>query len=194
MRLIERISRNWLTALVMAVFATAAFAQERPKTGTPAENPLTSWNKIGQDTMKNWILRSAEKMPEADYPFKPTPDVRSYGQILAHIADSQYVFCSSVIGEKNPDPQVEKTKAGKAEIIAELKTAFAYCDKAFGAMSDSTASQLTNHNGMQMPKLFILTANIAHNAEHYGNLITYLRMKKIVPPSTEDVLARQTKK
>lgn len=192
MQFIVTVSKKIITSLIFGLisFGINVFGQVLPNT----ENPLSSWNKLGQDTMKGWILRSAEKMQEENYSFKPTSDVRSYGQILAHIADSQYVFCSSVLGEKNPNPQIEKTKNTKTEIIAELKTAFAYCEKAYNRMTDSTASQLKNHNGMQMPKLFILTANIAHNAEHYGNLITYLRMKNIIPPSTEDELARQPKK
>jgi uncharacterized damage-inducible protein DinB len=193
MQFIVKVSKKLFAAFLLSLFVMVGFGQEKPKTSSP-ENPLSSWSKIGQDTMKNWIIRSAEKMPEENYNFKPTADVRSYGQVLAHIADSQYVFCSSVLGEKNPNPQIEKNKTAKAEIIAELKTAFAYCEKAYVGLTDSAGSQLTNHNGMQMPKLFILTANIAHNAEHYGNLITYLRMKNIVPPSTEDVLARQPKK
>lgn len=191
MQLIVKFLTKIFAALMLCILLSVAIAvgQEKPKT----ENPLSSWSKIGQDTVKGWILRSAERMPEENYGFKPTNDVRSYGQILGHIADFQYVFCSSVLGEKNPNPQIEKTKTAKAEIIAELKTAFSYCDKAYNEMTDPIGSQLTNHNGMQMPKLFILSTNIAHNAEHYGNLITYLRLKNIVPPSTEDVLARQKK-
>lgn len=72
------------------------------------------------------MIRAAEKMTEENYSFKPNSDVRSYGQILGHIADMEYVFCSSVLGEKNPAPRIEKTKTSKADIIEGLKNAFDY--------------------------------------------------------------------
>jgi uncharacterized damage-inducible protein DinB len=181
--------RTLLRSLLVCVLATAAVAlsQETPKAAVPAapDNPLSSYNKRAFGQFKTFLLRSAEKMPEENYNFKPTESVRSFGQILGHVAEDQYVFCSSVIGEKNPDVKVEKTKTSKADLTAALKDAFGYCDKAYDGLTDATAPQMVKFFGRDMAKLSVLSFNNIHNAEHYGNIITYLRMKNIVPPSSE---------
>lgn len=130
------------------------------------------------------VTKAAEKMPEEHYSFKPTPEVRSFGAIVAHVADAQYLFCSAVIGEKNPAPGIEKSKTTKAEIQAALKEAFAYCDKAY-EISDAQAAETTKFFGNDRNKLNVLSFSDAHNMEHYGNLVTYMRMKSIVPPTSE---------
>jgi hypothetical protein len=101
------------------------------------------------------------------------------------VADAQYIFCSQARGEKNPNLKIERTKTSKADLIAALKDSFAYCDKAYDNMTDAAASQIVKFNGLDVPKLFMLTVNNMHTVEHYGNLTVYLRMKNIVPPSTE---------
>jgi len=148
-------------------------------------NPLSTHNKFGYEMMKIILLRSAEKMAEENYSFKPTDAVRSYGQIVGHIADSQYGFCSVILGEKAPAQRVEKTKSAKADLIAALKDSFAYCDRAYSGMTDAAAAQTVKFMGMETPKLFVLMGNNLHSAEHYGNLVTYLRMKNVVPPTSE---------
>ena len=94
-----------------------------------------------------------EKMPEENYSFKPVDTVRSYGQIVGHVADAQYLFCSLAQGEKNPAPNVEHTKTSKADLIAELNTAFSYCDKAYDGMTDLTAVQTIKLFGNEAPRL-----------------------------------------
>jgi uncharacterized damage-inducible protein DinB len=187
-----RPARTLLPALLLCLLASAAIvsAQDKPAanptvTATPQANPLSDWNRRGQNQMKIWLLSSAEKMSEENYSFKPTEAVRSYGQIIGHIADMQYTFCSAVLGEKNPDLKIEKTKTTKAELIAALKESYAYCDKPYNDLTDATAAQLVKHNKANLPKLFLLNTNITHAALHYGNLITYMRLKNIVPPSSE---------
>lgn len=130
------------------------------------------------------ITKAAEKMPEDNYSFKPTPEVRSFGAIVAHVADAQYLFCSAVIGEKNPALGIEKSKTSKAEIQAALKEAFAYCDKAY-AITDAQATETTKFFGSDRNKLSVLSFSDAHNMEHYGNLVTYMRLKGLVPPTSE---------
>jgi uncharacterized damage-inducible protein DinB len=158
------------------------------------DNPLSAFNKFGYGQVKNILLRSAEKMPEENYNFKPTDAVRSFGQIVGHVADSQYFFCSTALGEKSPNPRIEKTKTSKADLIAALKDAFAYCDKAYDGMTDASATQMVKLMGMDLPKLGVLMGNSMHSGEHYGNLVTYLRMKNIVPPSSEPGVLPPTKK
>lgn len=149
------------------------------------ENPISAFTKRIYGFQKDILLRSAEKMPEENYSFRPTESVRTYGQIVGHVADAQYLFCSSALGEKSPEPKIEQTKTSKADLIAALKTAFAYCDKAYDAMTDASGSQLVKLFGTDTPKLGALNFNNVHNMEHYGNLVTYMRIKNIVPPTSE---------
>jgi len=150
-----------------------------------APDPLAAGQKMLHSMAKNNILRSAEKMPEEDYSFKPTPEVRSFGQILGHIADAQYLFASAVLGEQNPSPNVEKTKTTKADLIQGLKDAFAYSDKAYDGLKDAQAADMVKFFGQDRAKLTILSFNSLHDFEHYGNLVTYLRMRGLVPPTSE---------
>ena len=151
----------------------------------PAANPLSADIKSVYDSVKGFVTRSAEKMPEEHYGFKPTPDVRGFGQVLGHIADAQYLFCSAVKGEKPAPPAVEKTKTTKAELTAALQEAFAYCDASYNNMTDAKGAELVKFFGSDRTKLGVLAFNNSHNYEHYGNLVTYMRLKSIVPPSSE---------
>lgn len=148
-------------------------------------NPLSAFTKRVYGFQKDILLRSAEKMPEENYGFKPADSVRSYGQMIGHLADGQYEFCSVALGEKNPEPKIEQTKTSKMDLIAALKTAFAYCDTAYDRMTDASGSQMVKLFGTETPKLGALNFNNVHNWEHYGNLVTYMRIKNIVPPSSE---------
>jgi uncharacterized damage-inducible protein DinB len=158
-------------------------AQEKP-TVTP-ENPISTWNKYAYARVKGILLKSAEKMPEENYSFKPVDSVRTYAQILGHLADAQYMFCSIALGAKNPQLDIEHTKTSKADLIAALNAAFTYCDKAYDGMTDASAAQIIKLFGNDAPRLGALTVNNMHDLEHYGNLVTYMRMKNIVPPSSE---------
>ena len=184
--------KSRIAFLVMfALIAGAAFASD---TSTPQSNPLSAFNKAVYSGVKAILLRSAEKMPEENYSFKPTEPVRNFGQILGHVADAQYLFCSIALGEKNPAPKVEQTKTSKADLIAALKEAFAYCDKAYDAMTDTSATQMVKLFEGDTPKLGVLNVNSAHTMEHYGNLVTYMRMKNIVPPTSEPGFMPQSRK
>jgi uncharacterized damage-inducible protein DinB len=190
--------RTFLRTLLICLLATAAaLAQENPPKAavvpTP-DNPLSAWNKVAYGRVKDILLRSAEKVPEENYNFKPTEAVRSFGQIVGHVADAQYLFCSIELGEKNPAPKIEQSKTSKADLIAALKDAFAYCDKAYDGMTDASATQMVKLFGNDAPKLDVLTVNNMHNMEHYGNLVTYMRLKNIVPPSSEPAVQPQPKK
>ena len=180
--------------------ATVALSQEPPKAEpskadvtTQQRNPFSARNRQLYQGEKKILLGAAEKMPEQNYTFKPTEAVRSFGQIVGHIAESQYFFCSSVLGEKSPAPKIEQTKTSKADLIAALKDAFAYCDKAYDGMTDASGAQMVKLFGNDTPKLDVLTINNMHNMEHYGNMVTYMRIKGIVPPTSEQPPQAQTK-
>jgi uncharacterized damage-inducible protein DinB len=119
--------------LLICLFAsTAVVGQQKVATpaGKPQNNPLSDYNKKVYGGVKHILLTSAEKTPEEYYSYKPTQTVRSFGQIVGHVADSQYAFCSDVLGEKHTSLKIEQTKTSKADLIASLRAAFAYCDKA----------------------------------------------------------------
>lgn len=171
-------TRSILPALLICLLAPSAVAVAQ-------DNPLSAWNKMVYGYVKVALLRTAEKVPEESYGFKPTEAVRSLGQIVGHVADAQYMFCSVALGEKNPGLKIEQTKTSKADLVAALKDAFAYCDRAYDGMSDAAGTQTVKLMGMDAPKLGVLTANNMHSMEHYGNLVTYMRLKNIVPPTSE---------
>jgi uncharacterized damage-inducible protein DinB len=191
------------SVVVLFLVSAAAFAQDFKTTQGPSNskgeqaaqaNPFTSFNKLAYARLKTVLVSSAEKMPEEDYNFKPTEAVRSYGQIVGHVADAQYNFCSLALGETNPGLKIEQTKTTKADLVAALKDAVAYCDKAYDGMTDASGAQMVKLFGVDMPKLGVLSVNNMHDMEHYGNLVTYMRLKNVVPPTSEQAPAAQQKK
>lgn len=184
----QRIARGMRTLLICLLApAAVAAAQDSPPpaAAAPQADPLSAYTRFTFGTLKGVLLRSAEKMPEEKYGFKPVDTVRSYGQIIGHIADSQYTFCAVALGEKRPELKVEQTKTSKGDLVAALKDALAYCDRAFDGMTDASATQMVKLFGRDTPKLGVLNVHFAHSMEHYGNLVTYLRMNGIVPPTSE---------
>jgi uncharacterized damage-inducible protein DinB len=152
---------------------------------TPPKNPLIDTSKGMYGMAKNDILKSVDKFPDSMWSFQPTPQVRTVAQLLAHIADGQYEFCGAVSDTKPDQKDIEKTAKTKEAIVAALKTAFAYCDATYGKLSDSSAGDIVAFFGLKSSRLGIMDFNIAHTFEHYGNLVTYMRLKNIVPPSSE---------
>lgn len=167
---------------VLASGSIAVFAQETP--AGPA-NPITSSEKGFYGLVSGEVISAAEQMPEENYSFKPTPDVRSFGQLVGHLADAQYYFCSLASGEPNPAKGVEKSKTTKAELVTALKDAVSSCNKAFDGMTDQQGAQMVKLMGYNVAKLTVLSVNTAHVDEHYGNMVTYMRLKGLVPPSSQ---------
>ncbi|MBL8214554.1 MAG: DinB family protein [Bryobacterales bacterium] len=150
-----------------------------------AQNPMSADAKALYEGVRNNLIKAADKMPEENYSFKPVPEVRSFGQLVGHVADAQYLFCSAVKGEKVAPKGIEKTKTSKADLTAALKEAFAYCDAAYAAMTDADAAKITKFFGRERANITVLHFNNSHNNEHYGNIVTYMRIKGLVPPSSE---------
>jgi len=164
--------------------AQAPAAQATP--ATPPAQPLSATLKSMWDGLKLNLVQSAEKMPEADYGFQPTKDVRTFGQMIAHVASSSFSYCARGKGEDNPNKEdFEKAKTTKADLVKALNDAVAYCDGVYGVMTDAAATELVKAGQNLVPKARYLIANISHDNEHYGNLVTYMRLKGLVPPSTE---------
>jgi uncharacterized damage-inducible protein DinB len=147
-------------------------------------NVLGSDAKQAYTEVKNNLLASAEKMPEEFYSFKPAPRIRTFGQILGHLAEEQYMYCSAVKGEDKAI-DAEKSKTSKADLVTALKDSFAYCDSAYDALTDAAAIQTVMRGKAEVTNLRLLWNNTVHDNSHYGNLVTYMRIKGLVPPSTE---------
>lgn len=176
----------FLFAAVTAV-PIALLGQEKPQApAAPSANPITASEKGLYSFVSNAVIGAAQKMPEENYSFKPTPEVRSFGQLVGHVADANYMFCSQASGEANPMKDIEKTKTSKADLVAALKDAVAYCNKAFDSMTDAKGSQMVKFMNFDTAKITLLSLNTAHTDEHYGNMVTYLRLKGIVPPTSEN--------
>jgi uncharacterized damage-inducible protein DinB len=172
---------------VVTAVPVALLGQEKSQApAAPPANPITASEKGVYSFVSSAVIGAAQKMPEENYSFKPTPDVRSFGQLVGHVADASYMFCSQASGEPNPTKDLEKTKTSKADLVAAVKDAVAYCNKAFDTMTDVKGSQMVKFFTFDLAKLTLFSLNTAHTDEHYGNMVTYLRLKGIVPPTSEN--------
>jgi len=163
---------------VFVLFAAVAAAQD------PPANPLITVSKNMYAIAKNNILGSVDKVPEELWSYQPTPEIRTFAQLFAHVADAQYGFCGVAAEGKSVSKGIEKSLKTKAEIVPALKEALAYCDSAYAKMTDANAAEMVSLFNFRVTKLGAMDFNIAHTMEHYGNLVTYMRLKGIVPPSS----------
>jgi len=148
-----------------------------------AQNPLSTEVKQMYTGVKNNLTKMAEKMPEENYSFKATPDVRTFGQLMSHIADSQARTCSTVAGEAKSVNAASKTT--KADIVAALKESFTMCDAAFDSLTDATAMQMIKTPRGERTKIGALMGVVSHSNEEYGYTAVYMRLKGVTPPSSE---------
>lgn len=170
----------------LSVASTALLAQGMSRAGTG--NPISQTLRRQWDSARKNIVESAEMMPEGDYGFAPAAGVRTFGQILAHVAGTNYLFCAAAKGQKSPhaEDEFEKSATTKTAIVKALDDSMAYCDGQFTALDDKSAAEIVTMP-FGMPKgarAGALTMNIGHLSEHYGNLVTYLRIKGMIPPSS----------
>ena len=165
--------------------AAIALAISCPLALSAQTGPVVQSLKGLNDITTTNIRATVETLDEALFSFRPTEEVRSMGQILGHIAGAQYTFCSTAAGESNPSGEnFEQTATTKAQLIAALEGGFAYCTGVYAGMSDAEGGEMVSFFGTPMAKSGVLAFNSAHNFEHYGNLVTYMRLNGIVPPSS----------
>ena len=146
-------------------------------------NPLSTELKENYERQKNALLAEADRMSDADYSFKATPEVGTFASRVAHVANAQVMICSAVKGETKKADAASKTS--KVELVAALKASFAYCDGAYGSLTDAAATQTVKIFGRPQTKLSALWGNLAHDSEMYGYMAVYLRLKGLVPPSSD---------
>jgi hypothetical protein len=178
--------------LFAAGLGTASALAQAP--APPATLDIAGALKVQHQTIRRNLAASADKMPEADYHFRPQgapPEVRTYGQIIAHLVAANYNICASAKPESAPKHAAnDKEMQPKAELVKMLGEALAYCDAIYEAQTSATINEMLkrpgpNNTTLERARGNALISNIGHNNEHYGNLVTYMRAKGIVPPSSE---------
>ena len=171
--------------LVSGAMLVASMAQAQG--AAPGPTGLAAGLQRSYNGIKLNLTQAAEKLADADYGFKPSPEIRSFGGQLAHVADAQYNFCSAAKGVANPmaGQSLEKTKTSKVDVMKALADSFTFCDDAYSALTDASAAELVTQGRGQVARGSVLANNTAHNNEEYGIITVYLRLKQMVPPSTE---------
>jgi uncharacterized damage-inducible protein DinB len=186
------VSKLFIAVLFAGLLAIPVAAQNEQPAANPA-NPLSTWLRNAYTNNRNVIVRSAEKMPEENYGLRPgtQQEVRTFGQQVGHIANYNFMWCAQAKGEKNPNAGTNLEKLNtKAEFLKALNDAFAYCDGVYSSLTDASGVEMvdiTQESGRQTRNLrmALLILNFAHNNEIYGNMVTSMRMKDIVPSSSE---------
>jgi hypothetical protein len=169
-------NRFFTLALIALLSCAAGLAQN-------TQNPFSADAKQSYTGIKNTLLKAADKMPEANYSFRTTQQVRTYGEMIGHIADVQMTLCGIAKGEQKQG--ISNGKTSKADLTAALKQSFDYCDAVYNSMTDAEGVMKVTMFGRQLTKLGVLNFNTGHDNEMYGTMVAYLRIKGIVPPSSE---------
>ncbi len=181
------IRRTILTIVLASVGAPAA-AQTTDAGYWDALTPsMASIAKTMHASIRRNLAEAAEKMPAESYAFKPTPQVRSFAELLGHVVNANFFFCAQAKGEKSPATANDEKLSEKAALVKGLNEALAYCDGAYDATTDANFMDMikvVGGPGGETRRGAMLGWNTTHNNEHYGNVVVYLRLKGIVPPST----------
>ncbi len=189
--------RMLMTSLLLLAFWTPAVAQTTDGGFAEALSPsMAAVAKAMHATIRRNLIEAAQAMPAEEYSFKPTPQVRSFGQLIGHVVDANYFFCSQAKGEKTPSNVDHEKTTEKAALVKALNESLAYCDAIYTATTDATFTLPVKMPGTtpstQTPTTrgAVLMFNTTHNNEHYGNIVVYMRLKGHVPPSTARAQAR----
>jgi uncharacterized damage-inducible protein DinB len=170
---------NTRSLVVLAFAAGPLLAQ-----GKPAPSAVADARELWKEA-SDYIVQSAVDVPEDKYGYRPTSAVRSFGEIIAHVAGAQSMFCAIALGEKPPaEDAVEKTAKTKAALIDAMRASNSYCARAY-AQCDAQATASVDLFGATHTRLFTLMMNATHDNEHYGNIVTYMRINGMVPPSSK---------
>jgi uncharacterized damage-inducible protein DinB len=169
--------RPYLLTFAALASATALLAQG---------NPFSADARQSYALVKDSLVKAAERMPAEDYSFRTTPKVRTFAEMIAHVADAQMLMCQVVTGEKTTDKvKFQPPKTDKAELVASLQASFDYCDPVYASMTDAAGAAPVTWFRWKMSRLGLLNWNISHDNEMYGIIGAFLRIKGLVPPSSE---------
>ncbi len=176
-----------LAAALLCLSGSSAAAQHeaRHESHHPAIKLVETHRQLWKQVTSS-VTRAAEQMPEADYSYRPVETVRTFGELIGHIAGAQAMICAIALGEAPPaEDAVEKSAKTKMALLAALEESTAKCEKAY-AQPDTSVLTAATMFGMNTTRLYALGMNALHNGEHYGNMVTYMRMKGMVPPSSQN--------
>jgi steroid delta-isomerase-like uncharacterized protein len=175
-----------LKSTVIALSLAVTVLPAAPQTPAEGQRFTLAGNMLrGYAGLQRNLLEAAELMPEEHYGFKPTPETRPFGQLVAHVALSQFGSCAALKGEPNPrSADKEEAPRSKADLVALLKASTAYCDPALNALTDEAMVQMIAVGPNQAAKGLILASTNTHGNEMYGTMAVYLRLKGLVPPTT----------
>jgi uncharacterized damage-inducible protein DinB len=180
--------------LAVLIAALALQAPPSPERSQPVVSELaTAFTVVAED-----LRAAADKMPAERYGYRPAEGVRSFGQVIAHLVGGHFLYCSQAAGrrmeaglarrmnELRPFSDVA-TAAGarayaKEELVPLLAESIEFCRTAYAERGAAAADAATP---LSAAAARALVGNVAHDNEHYGNLVTYLRLNGLVPPSTE---------
>jgi len=188
--------RGLMMLLCVTFGSTSAMAQTTDGGVGEALSPsMAAGVKAMHATIRRNLAEAAESMPADEYAFKPTPQVRSFGEVVGHVASANFFFCSQARGERPPSSENYEKATGKAALVKALQDSLAYCDETYSATSDANFNQLMKIPGPngQTGRGSILIFNTTHNNEHYGNIVVYMRLRGYVPPSTARAQQQQKK-
>jgi uncharacterized damage-inducible protein DinB len=150
------------------------------------ESPLASEAQAAYARVKPNILKAAEKMPAEDYSYKPTPDIRTFARVVNHVTEAQVHICGAANHvDPSAAPKVPADTADKAAILEALNASFAECDKAYAGLTAANATEMLHAGPANRSRLGMLWGNVSHDNEQYATLALYLRLKGLVPPSSE---------
>lgn len=176
--------RPLLLMLGLSLAAGPAAAQTQAASAPAADASVAAVRGMWE-MMTNYVVASAEQAPDSLYAYRPTPEVRSFGQLIGHVAGAQYMFCAAALGEApRGEDDIEKTRTTKTELVQALKESMEYCARAY-AQADAATQAPIKLFGADRTRFFALVMNATHNSEHYGNLVTYMRINGMVPPSSQ---------
>ena len=184
--------RTLLLGVCLTIVSSTAHAQTSDAGFGEALSPsMSTVVKNMHATIRRNLVEAAERMPADQYAFKPTPEVRSFAELIGHVVNANAFFCSQAKGRPSPATgNYEQTK-DKATLVKALNDVLAYCDAVYGGMTDTVFNEVVKTggpDGSQASRGSILVFNTTHNNEHYGNIVVYMRLKGLVPPSTARVL------
>ena len=159
--------------------------------GLLAMSALCAQDLLVKDAQGQWkqastnVLKAAQKMPAEKYDYRASPEVRTFGGFVGHVADAGVMFCAAAAGEKKTPPGAEKTMKTKEALVAALTESIAYCDKVYAGVTGAAALETVKFFGQDRTRAGVMFFNNMHTYEHYGNIVTYMRANGLVPPSSE---------
>lgn len=172
-----RASRFAAALLLLAPVAAASQAQGNTATRAGLKGTY--------DVVKTYLTKAVAQVGEEHYSYKPTPEVRSMGELFGHIANANFMICAMAKGEKSPSAANFEKVTTKAEMQKAIADSFAYCDAAWTAVEGEKGTEAVDIFGMKHTRASAMAFNSAHDWEHYGNLVTYMRLRGMVPPSSQ---------